>query len=235
MFRQRFGLLGLASLAVAACGAGATSRATAGTASGGTVTVSISGSGGGGSGGASTGAMSGSGATTGANSSGSVTGGTSGTGSTTESGIPGTCQLPVNAPDPPGTYGFVGDGTGKKYTFFKRDDANDRCLRMHVTLGAGAAYGLSPDSGYGVEEVILTSSAADCPVTYVYPFPSPAGQTVEASCGTGSFTVEPAEGSVVGQIVHAIFEFPPTYSWVPASDTYCVVQNCCGPPTMTGC
>jgi hypothetical protein len=173
--------------------------------------------------------------------SGNAASGTGGSGTTGGPGgaasgpIPGACVPPVAAPDSPGIYSFAINGNEEKYVLFKRDDANDRCMLLNVRLGAGAAYGLQPSSDYGIEAVVLTNAASDCPVTYAETFPTPTGQTVEASCGTGSFLVEAAENSIEGQIVHAIFEFPQSYPWVPASDTYCVIQNCCGAPMVSGC
>jgi hypothetical protein len=147
--------------------------------------------------------------------------------------LPGACQPPAPAAEPPGMYGIVDQtGMGKSFAFFKRDDANDRCMILYVRSGLGPAYGVDL-GGYGIEKIILTNSAMDC--QYVFPFPTPAGEVAEASCGTGTFQLEPAEGAIVGQIAHATFAFSPAYSWVPASDTYCVVDNCCATPPVPGC
>ncbi len=152
--------------------------------------------------------------------------------------IPGTCAQPVTAVDAPGMYTFEAyDLTNNYYWFMKRDEANNRCMILHVVWGAGPAYGLAPSSGYAVQKVILSNSAADCAYTGDSPPQVIKGQTVEAACGSGNFSLVPSPGVICGQDVDATFEFPPTYNWVPATDTYCVDQDLCdgNQPWKAGC
>jgi hypothetical protein len=150
--------------------------------------------------------------------------------------IPGTCEQPITAVDAPGKYTFNYDGLTTNYWFLKRDDGNDRCMILHVVGYAPPAYGLAPSSHYAVQRVILSNSAADCTDTANASTLVIHGETVEATCGSGNFNVVPTLGGICGQDVDAAFKFPPTYNWVPTSDTYCVHQDVCDAlPWTAGC
>jgi hypothetical protein len=173
------------------------------------------------------------GARQGASSGGAAGDGSGGSGgATTGAGpVPGTCSQPFAAADAPGMYNVAMDAMplSPNYWFLKLDDANDRCMLLYVVQYGEPACGVPASDGWAVEQVILTNSVADCQ----NPVSAPMGQTVQATCGTGSFTALYAdEGVLAGGIVYAQFEFPPTYAWVPATDTYCV--STCGTVTSSG-
>ncbi len=145
--------------------------------------------------------------------------------------------MPLTPLDTPGMYGWQDDSHGPvNYWFFKRDDANDRCMLLYVQHAGAPAYGLKPSSGYAVGKVILSNSAADCDYA-IDASPVPMGQTVEASCGDGKFEITLGDGLLATYNINAHFEFPPTYGWVPASDTYCFSQPSVdgGPGYVPGC
>jgi len=131
-------------------------------------------------------------------------------------------------------YGWQDDGaTG--YWFLKRDDANDRCMLLYVHADCFPHYGLSPSDGYDIQKVILTNSAADCQYN-IDSSPVPKGQTVEASCGGGAAEFGATEGYLNYNYIKAYFEFPPTYPWVPANDTFCFSKYInAADPFVSGC
>jgi len=117
-------------------------------------------------------------------------------------------------------YGWQDDG-GTGYWFLKRDDTNNRCMLLYVHYASAPTYGVKLSDGYGIQKVILTNSAADCQYNIDFS-PVPKGQTVEASCGGGTADLGDTEGYLDYNYIKVFFEFPPTYPWVPASDTYCL-------------
>lgn len=138
-------------------------------------------------------------------------------------------------------YGWQDDGD-VGYWLLKRDDANDRCMLIHVEPNCTSRYGVKSSDCYDIGKVILSNSAADCQYNIDFS-PVPKGQTVEASCGGGTADFCDVEGYLAFNHIKLHFEFPPTYPWVPASDTYCLNncvyanQTCSDPagPFISGC
>jgi hypothetical protein len=120
----------------------------------------------------------------------------------------------------PGLYGYY----VPPMVLTKADDAANLCLRIYIMAGVGPAYGVNPLHGFGIQKVELTNSAADC--TSV----NPTGEVVEAFCGSGTFTsiLSCPPGCpplAYGAGLDATFEFPPTFPWVPATDTFDAVVS----------
>ncbi len=144
------------------------------------------------------------------------------------------CPASFNGLDFKGQYVAEEDGLyAGDYQFLKRDETHNRCMILYVRHGGAPALGLRPSNGSAVEKVVLTNRAANCVAVCT---PPPSGQTVEAYCGVGSFSIEMAGGGLTMVNVDATFGFPQTYPWVPPSDTYCVHQDLLtNPGWVSGC
>lgn len=137
-----------------------------------------------------------------------------------DSGPPANTCAPYDAGAPtPGVYTSAGQSgvscQGWLNVLYKREDAENRCVI--VTLGGPPGN----DGIAAVSSVVITNSAADCAGG------PPMGQMVDATCGIGTYGPDPnlvcpamtfCEGTTYGYAFDAVFQFPPTYSWVPATD-----------------